>query len=420
MKSAEQLAPLVGTAPACRALAVPRASFYRRSNESPDNKPVQSRLRPHRALSDQQRHDVLKVLHSSRFMDQAPAEVFATLLDEGRYLCSVRTMYRILSEEKEIRERRNQLRHPNYKKPELLATAPNQVWSWDITKLLGPAKWTYFYLYVIMDIFSRYVVGWMLASRENADLANRLIRETIHKQSIDFDQLTIHSDRGPAMKSHAVAQLLATLGVTKSHSRPHVSNDNPFSESQFKTLKYRPDFPDRFGSQEDGHRFCQDFFHWYNHEHYHWGIGLLTPAAVHYGQAQQILATRQIVLDAAYQTHPERFVNKRPSPLPLPDKVWINPPPHDPTRDNNLEPLIETGTPFTPTTAKSELEVSPLTSADAPRRILTPAEFGFSLNKATSNTHENRDEEPVLPVQPSELQPLRNYTNSRMQVSQTR
>jgi len=402
MKSTKQLALLVGTAPACRALAVPRASFYRRSNESPDEEPTQSRSRPNRALSDQQRRKVLNVLHSSRFADKAPAEVYATLLDEGRYLCSVRTMYRILSEEKEVRERRNQLRHPNYKKPELLATAPNQVWSWDITKLLGPAKWTYFYLYVILDIFSRYAVGWMLASRENADLAKRLIRDTIHKQQIDPDQLTIHSDRGPAMKSHTVAQLLGTLGVTKSHSRPHVSNDNPFSESQFRTLKYRPDFPDRFGSQEDGRRFCQEFFHWYNDEHYHWGIGLLTPEMVHYGHAQQILAGRQIVLDAAYRTHPDRFVNKRPVPRPLPDKVWINPPTHDPTRDNTAEPLIEAGTPFTSPIAKTELEVLPLTSADELRRLLAPADIGLSLNKATTKTQENRDQEPVLPVQLNE------------------
>ena len=214
---------------------------------------------------------VLDLLHSPRFVDKAPAAVYATLLDEGTYHCSIRTMYRILHDAREVRERRNQLRHPKYKKPELLATGPGQVWSWDITKLLGPAKWTYYYLYVILDIYSRYAVGWMLASRENADLAKRLIRDTIEKENVDADQLTIHSDRGPAMKSHTVAQLLATLGVTKSHSRPHVSNDNPFSESQFKTLKYRPEFPDRFGSQEDGRGFCRRFFQWYNHEHYHSG-----------------------------------------------------------------------------------------------------------------------------------------------------
>ena len=217
-------------------------------------------------------------------------------MDEGAYHCSIRTMYRILDDHGEVCERRDQLRHPNYKKPELLATGPNQVWSWDITKLLGPAKWTYYYLYMILDIYSRYAVGWMLASRENADLAKRLIRDSVEQECVDPDELTLHSDRGPSMKSHGVAQLLATLGVTKSHSRPHVSNDNPFSESQFKTLKYRPEFPDRFGSQEDAHAFCERFFRWYNHEHYHSGIGLLTPAMVHYGHAPQILASRQKTL----------------------------------------------------------------------------------------------------------------------------
>jgi putative transposase len=279
-----------------------------------------------RALNDTERQAVLDALHSKRFADQAPAAVYAKLLDEGTYHCSVSTMYRILHENQEVRERRNQLRHPAYRKPQLLATAPNQVWSWDITKLLGPAKWTYYYLYVIMDIYSRYAVGWMVASRENADLAQRLIRDSIQRQQVDANQLTLHSDRGPAMKSHSVAQLLATLGVTKSHSRPHVSNDNPFSESQFKTLKYRPEFPTRFGCQEDARAFCQRFFRWYNHEHYHSGIGLLTPYAVHYGHAQQIVGRRQQTLDGAYQAHPERFVNKRPTPPSLPEAVWINPP----------------------------------------------------------------------------------------------
>ena len=269
---------------------------------------------------------MLDVLHSDRFVDKAPAAVYAALLDQGTYHCSIRTMYRILHDCREVRERRNQLRHPNYKKPELLATGPNQVWSWDITKLLGPAKWTYYYLYVILDIYSRYVVGWMLASRENADLAKRLIRESIERQQVEPGKLVIHSDRGPSMKSHAVAQLLATLGVTKSHSRPHVSNDNPFSESQFKTLKYRPEFPDRFGSQEDAHGFCQGFFPWYNDEHYHSGLGMLTPASVHYGHAAEVLAERQRTLDAVYAAHPERFVGKRPRPLALPAAVWINPP----------------------------------------------------------------------------------------------
>ncbi len=212
-------------------------------------------------------------------MDKAPREVYATLLDEGEYVCSVRTMYRILNENQAVQERRNQRRHPNYKKPELLATGANQVWSWDITKLLGPQKWTYYHLYVILDIYSRYVTGWMLAHRESSDLASRLIRETVDNQGVCEDQLIIHGDRGPSMASHNVARLLASLGVTKSHSRPHVSNDNPFSESQFKTMKYRPEFPDRFGGYEDAISFCRSFFKWYNDEHYHTGIAHLTPRA---------------------------------------------------------------------------------------------------------------------------------------------
>jgi putative transposase len=251
MDASEKLAPDVGTAAACRAMGVARATLYRRRRPSPPNPGDRPKRRQPRALDEAERRGVLDLLHSPRFVDKAPAAVYAALLDEGAYHCSIRTMYRILHDAREVRERRNQLRHPKYKKPELLATAPNQVWSWDITKLLGPAKWTYYYLYVILDIYSRYAVGWMLASCESADLAKRLIRETIEKENVDPDGLTIHSDRGPAMKSHTVAQLMATLGVTKSHSRPHVSNDNPFSESQFKTLKYRPEFPDRFGSQED-------------------------------------------------------------------------------------------------------------------------------------------------------------------------
>ena len=326
MDAAEKLAPEVGTAAACRAMDVSRATVYRRRRRQPTRAEEPCEHRQPRALCEPERQRVRDMLHSERFVDQAPAAVYAALLDEGTYVCSVRTMYRILHDSREVRERRNQLRHPNYKKPELLATGPNQVWSWDITKLLGPAKWTYYYLYVILDIYSRYVVGWMLASRENADLAKRLIRDSIEKQSVDAEKLTLHSDRGPSMKSHTVAQLLATLGATKSHSRPHVSNDNPFSESQFKTMKYRPEFPDRFGSQEDAHSFCQRFFGWYNDEHYHSGIGLLTPATVHYGHAAEVCKQRGEILDAAYQTHPERFVNKRPVPLALPEAVWINPP----------------------------------------------------------------------------------------------
>jgi len=316
----------IGAAPACAALCVPRASYYRRLK--PPGPPVlaEARTRPARALCDHERQEVLSVLHSEQFVDKAPAEAHAMLLDEGRYLCSVRTMYRVLDANKEVRERRNQLRHPSYKKPELLATAPNQVWSWDITKLLGPVKWTYYYLYVILDIFSRYAVGWLLAHRETAALAGRLIAESCARQGIEEGQLTIHADRGSPMKSHPLAQLLAELGVTKSHSRPHVSDDNPFSESQFKTMKYRPEFPNRFGSSQDARAFCRPFFDWYNLEHRHSGIGYLTPEMVHYGHAKKMLEQRQVVLTAAFENHPERFVNKPPTPAGLPDAVWINPP----------------------------------------------------------------------------------------------
>jgi putative transposase len=326
MKAIEELSPQTGMAAACRSLGVPRATLYRHRQSKPSEPATAPRPTPPRALSDQERQQVLAALHSAPFADKAPAELYAALLDRGQYLCSIRTMYRILASRREVRERRDQLRHPTYHKPQLLATAPKQVWSWDITKLLGPAKWTYFHLYVILDIFSRYVVGWMLASRESEHLAERLIRETITKEGVARDRLTLHSDRGPSMRSQTVAQLLATLGITKSHSRPHVSDDNPFSESQFKTLKYRPEFPQRFASIEHGRDFCGKFFHWQNHEHHHWGLGLLTPATVHFGRANAVLAGRQAVLTAAHAAHPERFVRHPPRPLGLPTAVWINPP----------------------------------------------------------------------------------------------
>ena len=269
---------------------------------------------------------MLDLLHEPRFVDLPPDEVYATLLDEGRYLCSARTMYRILANSQEVRERRDQLRHPRYVVPELLATAPNQLWSWDITKLLGPTKWTYYYLYVILDVFSRYVVGWMVAYRETSTLAQKLIRETCTRQKIQPGELTIHADRGSSMTSKPVAFMLADLGVTKTHSRPHVSNDNPFSEAQFKTLKYRPEFPDRFGSIEDSRAFCIDFFTWYNLHHHHSGLGLLTPHDVHYGRALERIAKRAEVLAGAHAAHPERFTHGRPRPPELAMEVWINKP----------------------------------------------------------------------------------------------
>ena len=313
----------MGTAAACAALGVARAGVYRRRQPARTPAP---RPTPSRALAPLERQTVLATLDSARFLDQAPAQVHATLLDEGTYLCSPRTMYRLLDAAGEIKERRDQIRRPHYAAPELLATQPNEVWSWDITKLLGPAKWTYFYLYVILDIFSRYVVGWMIAPHESAALAERLIAETCAKQKIAPGQLTLHADRGGAMRSKPVALLLADLGVVKTHSRPSVSNDNPFSEAQFRTLKYCPQFPDRFGSIEDGRAFGQEFFRWYNHDHRHSGLGFLTPAVVHFGQAEVVRAHRDRVLAAAFAAHPERFVNGQPHPADLPTAVWINPP----------------------------------------------------------------------------------------------
>jgi len=323
MLTIAEMGPQLGVAPICAAMGVARSTYYR--HQSPRPKKA-GRPTPARALSQIERQEVLTVLHDPQFVDEAPAQVYATLLDEGRYLCSERTMYRILADNAEVRERRNQLRHPSYHKPELLATAPNQVWSWDITKLLGPVKWTYYYLYVILDIFSRYVPGWLLAHVESAALAKQLIEETCLRQGISQEQLTIHSDRGPSMTSKTVALLLADLGVTKSLSRPHVSNDNPYSEAQFKTLKYRPGFPGRFGSEQDGRAHCRAFFAWYNTEHRHSGIGMMTPEMVHYGHAPHIRNARQKTLDKAYVLHPERFVKRPPSPPELPAMAWINPP----------------------------------------------------------------------------------------------
>jgi putative transposase len=323
MKAAEKLSERTSVSAACEALGVPRSNFYRSRQPKSEPKP---RPTPERALTPEEKEVVRQMLNSERFQDHAPRQVYATLLDDGEYLCSWSTMYRILNEHQEVRERRDQLRHPNYAKPELLATGPNQLWSWDVTKLKGPTKWTYYYLYTILDVFSRYVPGWLIADCESATLAKQLIAESCAKQGIGLDQLTLHADRGSAMISKMVAQLLADLGVTKTHSRPYVSNDNPYSEAQFKTMKYRPGFPERFGSIQDARAWARTFFHWYHHEHHHSGLGLLTPATVHYGQAQAALEQRQMVLQAAYAAHPERFVRGEPKPLSLPTEVWINEP----------------------------------------------------------------------------------------------
>jgi putative transposase len=323
MASVTEMMPVVGLAVLLAALGLSRATWYRRLQpvtSPPPRKP------PPRALSAADQLVVLGVLHEPRFVDLAPAQVYATLLDEKRYLASERTMYRLLAKSGEVRERRDQLRHPSYTAPQLLATAPNQLWSWDITKLLGPAKWTYFYLYVILDVFSRYVVGWMIADGESAVLAQKLIAETYAREGIQPGQLTIHADRGSSMKSKPVAFLLADLGVTKTHSRPHVSDDNPYSEAQFKTLKYRPDFPERFGSLQHARAHGGDFFDWYNTEHHHSGIALHTPHDVHHGLAALRTTERADVLLAAYQAHPERFPRGQPKPPQLDAAVWINKP----------------------------------------------------------------------------------------------
>ena len=308
----------------CDAFSLARATYYRR--RAPQLGPRRPKAAPPRTLAAHEREVVLALLHDDRFVDLAPAQVYATLLDEQVYHCSERTMYRILAANREVRERRNQLRHPAYAAPELLATKPNELWSWDITKLLGPKKWTYYYLYVILDVFSRYVVGWMIAHEESATLAKKLIAETCHRQGIEPGQLGVHADRGSSMKSKAVALLLSDLGIAKTHSRPHVSNDNPFSEALFKTLKYRPVVPERFGAIEDARGCFGDLFVWYNDDHHHGALGLLTPRDVHHGLAEARLDDRAIVLSAAYDLHPERFPHGRPKPAIPPTEVWINKP----------------------------------------------------------------------------------------------
>jgi len=323
----DELTPVVGVRAACRAVGESRARHYRRHPKSPvPPRPERVATPQPRALSEVERKEIRRVLDSEEHADEAPATVYAKLLDEGVYLGSVSTMYRVLREHGEVGDRRRHATHPARVKPELVATRPNEVFTWDITKLHGPEKWTYYYLYTVIDIYSRYVPGWMLARAERASLAEALLEETIEKQGIARGQLTIHSDRGSPMIAKPVAHLLADLGVTKSHSRPHTSNDNPYIESHFRTLKYRPDFPKRFGCFEDAHGHCGRFFDWYNDEHRHSGIGLHTPADVHYGRAERVRERRGHVLTAAYAAHPERFVRRAPTPPELPTVAWINKP----------------------------------------------------------------------------------------------
>ncbi|WP_363322002.1 IS3 family transposase [uncultured Serinicoccus sp.] len=318
----DELAEHVGTARACGLLGRSRAGHYRAKNPPPRG-PSTPRPAPANKLVAAEREHVLAVLTSEEFADKSVAQVWATLLDEGTYLCSQSTMHRILRENAMAGERRRQATHPARTRPELVATGPGQVWSWDITKLRGPERGVYYDLYVVLDIFSRFVVAWTIAAREDADIATDMLAQAMGVHGVPD---VVHADRGTSMTSKPVAQLLVDLGVARSHSRPHVSNDNPYSEAAFKTLKYAPVFPEHFGSLADAGAFAEQFFSYYNHEHRHSGIGLHTPASVHYGTVGQIRAQRQATLDAAYAAHPERFGHRRPQAPRLPQTAWINQP----------------------------------------------------------------------------------------------
>jgi putative transposase len=324
MQGVQFLVPLVGVVAACAALFMSRSRYYRAQKPTTKAKP---RPRPAPALSDDERAHVLSMLDSDEFMDKAPAQVFAKLLEDGTYLCSTRTMYRVLAANEQVRERRAQRQLPAYVKPQLVATAPNQVWTWDITKLPGPTKGTYFALYIVLDLYSRYIVGWQVARRESAAVYQELVKACCSDQGVVPEQLTIHSDRGSPMTAKSTALLYVDLGIAKSHSRPHTSNDNPYSEANFRTMKYRPDMPDRLGSLEHARQVVRALVDWYNDEHYHVGLALLHPADVHFGRTADIIAARQCVLDAAHAAHPERFVRGRPVQKAPPPAAWINPPP---------------------------------------------------------------------------------------------
>jgi putative transposase len=321
----DELTPIVGVRRACALTGRSRASHYRAAR-GPKLGPPAPRCSPPNKLTDAEFDELLDLLHSPAFVDLAPAQVWAILLDAGTYKASISTMYRVLRTAGEVRERRRQATHPARVRPELVARGPNQVWSWDISKLRGPAKGVYYDLYVIIDIYSRYVTGWMVAPTETAELAKAFIATTIKAHGVGAHVLTIHADRGTSMTSKPVAVLLAELGVTRTHSRPHVSNDNPYSEAAFKTLKYCPAFPSRFGSIQDARVFCAQFFEYYNHHHRHSGIALHTPASMHSGTATAIQTARGDTLNAAYTANPRRFCNRRPAPPNMPTIAWINKP----------------------------------------------------------------------------------------------
>ncbi len=324
MTIAEQHESTLGVQPVCQALGISRATYYRRKNR-PVEPPATKRYPP-RKLTPEEEQSILSTINAERFMDKGVPTVYTTLLDEGVYICSTRTMYRILHRHQQVRERRHDRTHPVYKKPELLATGPNQVWSWDITKVKGPKPWIFYQLYVVIDVFSRYVVAWMISEYESGEQAKVLIEEACQRQGLSGEGLTVHSDRGKAMRSKNLADLLGELGVQRSFSRPHVSNDNPYSESQFKTLKYHPTYPERFGSLEDAQSYMRAFFKWYNTEHRHSGIAMMTPETVHTGRSEKVITHRKQVLQQAFQRNPERFVKGAPDPKGVPEEVWINKP----------------------------------------------------------------------------------------------
>jgi putative transposase len=375
MTAVAMLASEVGLVQACAGLGVARSDYYRRL-AGPETKVAEpaARRRVPRALSEAERTQARELLDSERFVDASPRAVHATLLDEEVYVCHWRTMYRILAEHGQVRERRDQLRHPAYAKPELLATRPRELWSWDITKLRGPVKWTYYYMYVILDVFSRYVVGWMVAEYESAALAGQLIDETCAKEGIQPGDLILHADHGAAMVALSVAQLLANLGVEPSHSRPHVSDDNPYSEAQFKTMKYRPGFPDRFSDLAHSLSFGREFFGWYNNEHRHSGLAYLTPAMVHFGQTEQVLSGRRAVMAEVYAAHPERFVRGRPVVAELPKEVWINKP-----TDNATEPPLRPAAPVEEPGAEPGSRAGPNPYSGPAERTLEAGEHRASI-----------------------------------------
>jgi putative transposase len=336
----------VGASAACRVLGVPHTTYYRHKRPVRVGKitSTQTCRVPGRGLTQDEQQKVISDLNSDRFKDMAPPQVYSTLLDEGVFHCSLSTMYRLLRKRGEINERRRQRTHVPAQRPELLATGPNQVWSWDITKLKGPQRWTYFHLFVVIDVFSRFVVGWCISKKSNAFIAEAMLQDAIIREKVKPGELTIHADNGGEMTSITVAELLTDLGVVKSHSRPHTSNDNPYSESHFKTMKYRPEIPARFESDEEARSIFRDLFHWYNQVHRHSGLAMLTPATVHAGKAQEVTRARAEVLSAAYSAHPERFVNKPPVPNAPPTEVWINPPSTcpEPSRDGSGQTVAHT------------------------------------------------------------------------------